>query len=460
MNLRSPSHAWNGGPCWGVVLLTALTSGGLTRAAEAAGPEPRAVVARCTSPDGTLLSRESSGKDWKPVAKTVMVSSRDVLLALPGVQAVVETEPPGVSLTLFGGWPQLSPSPVLESEVMLHDSRAYDLDFTLREGRVLLTNTKEKGPARIWVRLPGFAWQLTLAEPGTRVGLEIYGRWPRGVRFSKEPRPGEEPTKVLVLLMLKGQAQLTTDTHSYEMSAPPGPALMTWDSVAGEASGPQRLRALPAWADPNVLVPAEGKAVEEVVRAYQAKLKKTGSPEEALTALLDAATTETDKSRAAQMREFAVLGWNALDDLPRVAEALADPRSADVRDAAVLALRMWIGAQAGRDQQLHRFLQDRLGYTDRQADAVLDLLHSPFDADKPATYEALIRLLQHPKLAVRQLARWHLYRLAPVGRDIPYDPAATEEEREKAVKAWNELVPSGQLPKEKKTKATGDERKP
>jgi len=257
-------------------------------------------------------------------------------------------------IALLGDAPHLKDAGVYRLNGAFHDGRAYDLDFTLREGRVLLTNTKEKGPARIWVRLPGFAWQLTLAEPGTRVGLEIYGRWPRGVRFAKEPRPGEEPTKVLVLLMLKGQAQLTTDTHSYELSAPPGPALMTWDSVAGEASGPQRLRALPAWADPNVLVPAEGKAVDEVVRTYKATLKKTGSPEETMTALFNAAATEKDKSRAAQMREFAVLGWNALDDLPRVAEALADPGSADVRDAAVLALRMWIGAEVGRDQQLHR----------------------------------------------------------------------------------------------------------
>ena len=230
--------------------------------------------------------------------------------ALPGVQAAVETVPPGVQLTLFGGWPELSPSPVLESEVTLHDSRAYDLDFTLREGRVILTNTKEKGSARVWVRLPGFAWQLTLAAPGARIGLETYGRWPHGVRFSKAPRPGEQPTKVVVLLMLKGQAQLQTDTHSYELSAPPGPALMTWNSVGGEASGPRQMKELPAWADPKVLVPTQGKAVEEVVRSYQAKLKKTGSPAEALTALRNAAAKEKDRSRAALMRKFAVLGWS------------------------------------------------------------------------------------------------------------------------------------------------------
>ena len=175
---------------------------GLARAADpasaVAGPEPRIFTAKCTSADGTLLSRDGDGRDWRPVAKNVMVSSRDVLLVLPGMKAVLETEPRGVELAMYGNMPRLSPSPVLESEIMLHDTRAYDLDFTLREGRVVLTNDKEKGPARVWVRLPGFAWQLTLQEPGTRVGLEIYGRWPYGVRFSKEPNAGERPTKALV----------------------------------------------------------------------------------------------------------------------------------------------------------------------------------------------------------------------------------------------------------------------
>jgi len=428
---------------------------GLVRAADpasaVAGPEPRVFTAKCTSADGTLLSRDGDGKDWRPVAKNVMVSSRDVLLALPGMKAVVETEPRGVELALYGNMPQLSPSPVLESEIMLHDTRAYDLDFTLREGRVVLTNAKEKGPARVWVRLPGFSWQLTLQEPGARVGLEIYGRWPYGVRFSKEPKAGEGPTKALTLLVLSGRAELQTDTHSYELSAPPGPSLMEWDSAAGEASGPQRLKALPPWTDPNVVVPAEGKAIEGVANTYLAQLKKGGSPEGALLALLDAADHEKDKPRAALLRQFAVLGLNALDDLPRVAEALADPHSGDVRDAAVLALRMWIGAYAGRDRELFRLLQDHLGYSEPQAETVLDLLHSPFDPDKASTYEALIRLLQHSKLAVRELARWHLVRLAPAGKGIAYDPAATEEDRDKAVKAWKELIPEGQLPREKTT---------
>ncbi len=401
----SHSRGGNGGPRWAAVVLTAFTAGGLVAAEPAsppAGPEPRTPVGKCVSADGTLLTREADGKDWRPVPQGGPISSRDVLMALPGVRAMVETEPKTVALTLYGGMPRLSPSPVLESQVVLHDSRAYDLDVTLREGRILLRNTRDKAPARVWVRLSGFSWRLTL-DPGARIGFETYGRWPLGAAFSKDPKPWEEPTRVVLLLMLKGKAQLETDSHAYELSAPPGPAFMQWDSVQGEAGGPEALKELPPWSDPNVAVPAEGKAVEEVVETYQALQKKTGSPEAALLALLEAAANEKDKPRAAMMGAFAVLGLNALGDTARVAEALADPHSTDVREAAIVALRMWIGANPGRDLELDRLLQDQLGYTERQAETVLDLLHSPFDPEKPATYEALIRLLQHPKLAVREL---------------------------------------------------------
>src|SRR5262249_12938741 len=146
-----------------------------------------------------------------------------------------------------------------------------------------------------------------------------------GAPFSTEPKPWDEPTKVVLLLMLKGKAYLETESHAYDVEAPPGPAFMEWDSVAGEAAGPQSLKALPPWADPTVAVPAEGKAVEDAVEAYQAQVKKTGSAEAALQALLDAAAKESDKPRAAMLREFAVLGLGALDDTGRVAELLADP---------------------------------------------------------------------------------------------------------------------------------------
>ena len=54
----------------------------------------------------------------------------------------------------------------------------------------------------------------------------------------------------------------------------------------------------------------------------------------------------------------------------------------------------------------------------------------------------------------------HLYRLTPVGKDVAYDPAGPEEERDKAVKAWRDLIPPGQLPKEKSSTPPGAGRVP
>jgi len=62
------------------------------------------------------------------------------------------------------------------------------------------------------------------------------------------------------------------------------------------------------------------------------------------------------------------------------------------------------------------------------------------------TYEVLIGLLGHSKVAVREVARWHLVRLAPTGKKINFDAAAPEAQRQKAVEEWRALIPAGQLP--------------
>jgi hypothetical protein len=401
----------------------------------------------CTSAAGTLLTRRTADQDWQPAAAKEPVSSRDRLLALPGLKATVEA--PGVTLTLFGNLPQLSLFPGLESEVVLHDSKAYDLDLTLRTGRVVLTNAQKKGPARVWLRLPGESWQVVLAEPGDAAAVELYGRWPLGTTFTKEPGANGSPTQSAVLLVIKGQAEVTTDTHCLVLGAPPGPAALHWDSVSGAEAAPRVRKVLPPWADPKAAVPAQGATLDEVVGGYQEQLKAGKPAAAALEAVLDAAEKDKDKPRAALAATVAVLGLGALDQA-RVAELLADEHSADVREAAVLAARHWIGKSADREQLVYRHLTDRLGYSPREAEAVLQLLHSPFDPDQPETYEVLIRGLQSKRLAIRELSRWHLYRLTDVGKDIAYDAAAPEAERDKAVKAWEKLIPAGKLPAEKK----------
>ena len=58
----------------------------------------------------------------------------------------------------------------------------------------------------------------------------------------------------------------------------------------------------------------------------------------------------------------------------------------------------------------------------------------------------LIEYLAHEHGAIRNLAQWHLVRLAPQGKAIPFKPSGTREECEPAYREWKKLVPAGQLP--------------
>jgi hypothetical protein len=403
------------------------------------GLEPRVAVGKCQTPAGTLLAREAPGQAWAVVVADDSVHSRDLLLALPGVRAEVQSSAGDVRLTLWGNLPELSEFPALESAVVLHDSRAFDLDFTLDRGRVVLANRKKKGPAAVWVRLPTTAWSLTLSEPGDEVALELMGRWQRGVLFQREARAGHRPTQVVAVHMLKGSATLKTGRVTHRLSAPPGPASFEWDSVRGEDEGPSRRDELPAWA---------GEEVPQGLRGLLSQLValRDESVPAALATFLRQADRHADAKAATQRRRLAVYALGAVDDLEGLIDAWTDSTDAAAREAAVDTLRHWIGRDASRDGRLFRFLVQRREYTEPQAETVLHLLHSPFLADQPETYETLIAYLRHSRLPVRELARWHLYRLAPAGRSIAYDAAAPEAERLKALEAWKKLIPSGKLP--------------
>jgi hypothetical protein len=165
---------------------------------------------------------------------------------------------------------------------------------------------------------------------------------------------------------------------------------------------------------------------------------KPTSIEEALAGIL----TEDNVS----LRRIAVYGLGALDDLPRLIDALSSSKFPDVRDVSVIALRHWIGRGEGQDMKLYEALVKK-GYSEKYATRVMQLLHSFGDPAKanPATYETLIEFLLSENAAVRQLASWHLTRLVPTAK-ITYDPLASAEDRQAAVAKWKELIPAGKLP--------------
>jgi uncharacterized protein (TIGR03000 family) len=414
--------------------------------------EPRVPVAKNLTYPGLLGSR-GTGQPYARYEKGDTLYSRDLLVAIPGLSVHIEPDSKGVGLTLWGNLPGLSNSPVLESAVILHDTRAYDLDFTLVRGRVLLKNTKKEGPARVWLRAEAGGVELVLPEPGDEAAIQLYGRWPAGVPFSMKAKTA--PVRLWEVVSLKGRLEIKAGQTEWSMSAPPGPAYFHGNSVDGpSASGPERRDTVPDWADSKAKASPLANKIKLVLATYVGKAKST-DPDELAAQLLELAEEDKDLERAATLRQMVISAMAAGDEVGKVAHILNTSKHDDARKAAVVSLRHWIGAQEGRDEKLYNILQAQLGFSKNDAGAVMDLLHSPFSPDQPETYETLIAYLKHRRQVVRELAAWHLYRLAPVGRKIAFDSSAPAAERDKAADKWKKLIPPGELPKE-----PGDETKP
>jgi hypothetical protein len=413
---------------------------GVAAASPPEGLVQQKVVVGRTGLAGLLFHREGANNAWHLLGPAADVYSEDLIVALPA--GVINSKSKNVRLTLLSDLARTSPYPVLESAVVLHETDV-DLDFTLERGRVDVTNT-QKTDAKIRVRFQKEVWDLTLGDKA-KVAFELYGRWPAGMHFNKTPKPDEKPTLDVVLLVKEGKVTLKTGTKEFPMAAPPEEAYFHWDSVPPFLDTPEKLKELPKWAKPLGGLPAFTGDLGSLVKVLTTRPReRPTSVEEALATLL--------ASESEPARHIAVYGLGALDDLPQLIDALSTSKLPDVRDVTVIALRHWIGRGEGQDMKLYDALVKK-GYSEKNATRVMQLLHSFGNVAKasPATYETLIEFLTHENAAVRQLAHWHLVRLAPAAK-ITYDPLSSPEELKAAQAKWKELIPTGKLPP--KPKAT------
>jgi hypothetical protein len=416
-------------------LLAPLASTLRSADADAGNKAEHAVAGRCVESPGILLERGSTAKEWRRVSAKDEVYASDDLLALPGDRAVVEAKGGAVRLTLWAGLPARGRLQVLESAVVLNAASQppVDLDFTLQRGAVFVTAQKEG--ARVRVHFKDRSWELVLGDKGTEVALELYSRWLPGTSFPRKLGSDEAPSSGLVLFVLKGEADLKVKGAQYAIQAPPGAAYFHWDSHRGEDAAPRRRDKLPYWIEGAYSDNKYRTAFEQLRQRLEGK---------SVVATLAEACSEDD----AHVRDLAVFSLAAMDALGPVAAALADPRHADVRQAAIDALQHWIGRSTSQDARLNEYLIKQGKYSPAQAETLVQLLHGFADIDRsrPETYETLIGYLQHAKLPVRELAKHYLYSWAPAGKDIAYDPAGPASERDEAYKKWKELIPEGKLP--------------
>jgi hypothetical protein len=148
-----------------------------------------------------------------------------------------------------------------------------------------------------------------------------------------------------------------------------------------------------------------------------------------------------------------------------MSKLIHESKHRDTWDNVVRVMRHWLGRAPGQDQRFYNGLIKAKGYTPVQAESLIEMLHGfkESERERPELYQMLIDYLVDGRTSMRGLAHWHLVRLVPAGKDIPYDPNAPKAELEKARKEWQKLVPPGKLPPgrepEKKEPAPTPEKK-
>jgi hypothetical protein len=297
---------------------------------------------------------------------------------------------------------------------------------------LLIENRMEKGTIRARLRFKDNL-DLTL-ERGAVVAVERHSSWRPGVRFLKTPKDDHVPDVEVTFLVLKGKVDATFQGERHALEAP----VQYRSSTLTGIQGPLPLRTPPAWLKPSADTSKSAAAAHAAVEKLRRKLAEHKQIR-SFKGLRD------DKDDVA--RGVNVLSAGAADDLDLVLAALEDSKHAAARRAAIVQLRHFTSRGAPQETRLYERLKDTK-FSPGEAEIVMQLLYpfGPRDLAQPETYETLIDYLASPKTAVRELSHWHLVRLVPAGKGIPFDAGNSTETRA-AQAAWRQLIPPGELPK-------------
>jgi hypothetical protein len=234
----------------------------------------------------------------------------------------------------------------------------------------------------------------------------------------------------------------------FELTSPPGPALLMWENEGRGVWGPVPLKENSViWKKTivNTRLASEMKAGVDTLWKGLTSDKKS----------VEVTLQESLGSSEPIHRILAVLYMGAIDDIGGVIEALDDqnPSHFNDRRAAISALQHWIGRNGSQDEKLFNSIK-KTGilidkkFTQADSETIMQLLHglSEEQLGSPETYDALISYLRHKKLPIRELASMYLYMLVPQGRTIPYSPVEGTDVRDNAYEQWKKLIPTGKLP--------------
>jgi hypothetical protein len=416
-----------------------------------------------------LVSRpaDAPAESWQRLKEKAHISTKDTLVSLPGYKSDLVLDS-GVKLTLWGSTYEFL-SPYLESAVVLHlPAQGIDADFTLDRGAVLITNTNQKEKAQVRIRFQGEVWDVAFEEPDTEVGVAILGRHvlPYG--------SGEPPRADGILMLRKGRASVRVSPWVEYGNLEPRkegrrsvPVVIFWDSVGKGAqhpvpypTDPRMQSQVGVFEDPLQRSDIAEEDIQQRIKETKAaldgmdrRLNGAGKIEDMLVEMLR--PEELTPAGGLLKGVLAVRSLGALDSVKDLINVLDDSEKPPaLRAEAISTLRHWIGRSAGQENRLYDpktrsgVLTEGGKLTPSEAAIFVELLHTPGDEqlNSPAFWAYLIDKLKHEKLAIRELAYFHLRRWVPESPMIRYNTAAEPEARLAGYKMWKDFIPDGKLP--------------
>lgn len=396
-----------------------------------------------------LVQRNKETNDWERVAPEAKVSSGVSVVSLPGFHSEIKFNT-GVNLLLWGNVPEGLAWPLLESAVVLHDKSEFDLDLTINRGRIYLSNEKNIGAVTARVRFHDSTtgkdqfWIVTLDSPGTEVGIEI-------VHFplNQEQYRKETPYTGITLYFANGTGEVQSGYRTFGNLQ--RHSTIVWNNKDKGLSGPNLQPEAAAVWNKNAGDPRQLNALSTARQELSNLLAKGNLKVE--VGLLESLEDEN-----ALVRKLGIRALGAIDAVSKLIDALTEADKIDklhveTRRGALFTLRNWLAR--GKDQwrtlydpqESSGILLDKR-YTTGQAGIIVDLLFpfSQLQMKSPETYSVLIEYLRNNRLAIRELAIWHLLYLVPEGGKIGYNPAGGEDQRAAAYLKWKQLIPDGKMP--------------
>ncbi len=392
-----------------------------------------------------LVSRKDEQDDWHRLTPGSRVYSNDRLVSLPGYASEVRLDN-GLRLLLRSFVREFTPADnpdmyyLQESAVILHKNPDVDTDLTFQRGRLYISNHKDK-EALVRLRFETEVWDLTL-QPGAEVVLDLLKRY-----------RGDDPVATLHFLLLAGNGGLVIEgNHHPNLSAPPGPSYFLWenkpiDRPGPMVLGPSRVERVPSFFDKVLRIDPSNRnaeAMELALKQLSQRMLANKPPTVALEEVL-----QTDPAMQSAQHALAIYCLGALDEIKTLIRILGSTDTVQRldRDTAIFALRRWLRLDAHNGPRLYDaknnsglLLSSGQEYRTNQAETVFKLLHdfSADDFSKRETYEALATYLLSDKVAIAELAHWHLVRL-PYSAKVPdlqtFDATASKEDRERTAMA-------------------------